>query len=611
MQPLSISVRLSTLFLLLLLLSITCPLSAQTYVTDGEDLQDLVNAAAPGAVFIVPNGSYNDFESSFTAVATEASPIHIKAETIGGVTLTGESHFTFKKAAHIILEGFVFDGQDDNTLVKLEGSHHIRLTRNVFELQTTEPIKWVYIGGFWNDYTFQFTSHHNRIDHNIFKNKQTPGHYITIDGSSNEAETDIRQSQYDRIDHNYFLNNSPRAANEQESIRIGWSEMSMSSGFTIVEHNLFEDCDGDPEIISVKSCDNIIRHNTFRRSYGTLSLRHGNRNRVEGNYFFGGGKANGTFTSSSGAPQTLYTGGIRIYGTDHLIVNNYLEGLQGTRWDAPIALTQGDAIDGSSSNLSKHFRAERVTIAYNTLINNTYGIEIGYDNNGNYSKGLKDIVIANNLVSSTQNSLVSYLDGNNQGNEISWYNNILFPTGTATLTSDNSIFSSTEVQNIDPMLNFDGILWRATNASPSLTAGTSTLMVSEDIEGQFRPTISNTGADTYSLDPIQYGPLTPSDVGPNALTATTAIESGLSDLNKLRIYPVPASDHLMLENIPSEIHQIRLFTLNGRQIWTQSLETGPISSIHLSLPHLPDGYYLLQFSGESAAYYQKLLVRGQ
>ncbi|MEO0875758.1 MAG: chondroitinase-B domain-containing protein, partial [Bacteroidota bacterium] len=51
--------------------------------------------------------------------------------------------------------------------------------------------------------------------------------------------------------------------------------MSLSSGYTIVEHNLFEDCDGDPEIVSVKSCDNIIRHNTFLASYGTLSLRHG------------------------------------------------------------------------------------------------------------------------------------------------------------------------------------------------------------------------------------------------------------------------------------------------------------------------------------------------
>ena len=57
----------------------------------------------------------------------------------------------------------------------------------------------------------------------------------------------------------------------------------------------------------------------------------------------------------------------------------------------PITLTQGDAIDGQSTSLSKHFRAERVTIAYNTLVYNVHGIEIGFDNNNNYNTGLKNI----------------------------------------------------------------------------------------------------------------------------------------------------------------------------------------------------------------------------
>jgi poly(beta-D-mannuronate) lyase len=205
---------------------------------------------------------------------------------------------------------------------------------------------------------FQFPSHHNRIDHNIFQNKNTPGHYITVYVTTDSEDVSY-QSQYDRIDHNYFKKNSPRAVNEQESIRIGWSEMSKSNGYTTVEFNLFEDCDGDPEIVSVKSSDNTIRHNTFLKSYGTLSLRHGNRNRIEGNYFFGGNKPIGT----SPAGSTLYIGGIRIYGKDHVIINNDMQGLNGTKWDAPITLTLDDAIDGESSSISKHFRAENILIA--------------------------------------------------------------------------------------------------------------------------------------------------------------------------------------------------------------------------------------------------------
>ncbi|WP_271782706.1 chondroitinase-B domain-containing protein [Aquimarina algiphila] len=501
---------------LLLFLCTCCYLStyAQTTVSDDKELRDLVNSASAGSVFIIPNGTYRDFEARFSdAKGTPGNPIIIKAETIGGVTFTKESVFSLKRCEHIVLEGFVFDCEGENTLVKLEGSNNIRITRNVFELKTTVPIKWVFIGGIYNDYTFQHTSHHNRIDHNIFQNKTTPGHYITIDGTSNQDESDSRQSQYDRIDHNYFKNNSPRAKNEQESIRIGWSQMSKSSGFTIVEHNLFEDCDGDPEIVSVKSCDNIIRHNTFRKSYGTLSFRHGNRNRAEGNYFFGDNKPNGTFESS-----TIHTGGIRIYGTDHVIVNNYMEGLKGTIWNAPIALTQGDAIDGNSTNLTKHFRAERVTIAYNTLVNNTYGIEIGYDKPGRnpYNVKLKDITIANNIVTGSTNSMISYINGNDQGGEVKFFNNIMYPTGSANLTSDGSTFAANQVNEINPGLTFDGTVWRSTDSSPTISCAIEGLNIDEDIEGQPRPGTSNAGADHFSTASVRYKPLTPSDVGPNA-----------------------------------------------------------------------------------------------
>ena len=132
------------------------------------------------------------------------NPIIIKAETIVGVILTGESNFVIKK-----LEGFVFDGQGEDSLVKLEGCNHIRISRNIFELETTESIKCVFVGGFWSDNTFpfQYPSHLNRIDHNIFQYKATPGHYITIDGSFDDTGSDevYYQSQYDRIDNNYFM----------------------------------------------------------------------------------------------------------------------------------------------------------------------------------------------------------------------------------------------------------------------------------------------------------------------------------------------------------------------------------------------------------------------
>ena len=552
------------------------------------------------------NGIYNDFEASFEIVGTESNPIIIKAETIGGVTLTGESHFVFKKSAYVTLEGFVFDGQGEDSLVKLEGCNNIRITRNVFELETTESIKWVFVGGFWSDNTFPFEypSHHNRIDHNIFQNKETPGHYITIDGSFDDTGSDevYYQSQFDVIDYNYFRNNGPRAVNEQESIRIGWSEMSLSSGFTLVENNLFEDCDGDPEIVSVKSCDNTIRHNTFRASYGTLSLRHGNRNRVEGNYFFGDGKPIGT----SPAGATLYTGGIRIYGTDHLIINNYMEGLTGTRWDAPITLTMGDAIDGQSSNLSKHFRAERVTIAYNTLVNNSHGIEIGFDNNDNYNKDLEDITIANNLITGSENSIVDIVDtDNDQGSRISWLDNLFYPTGNATLLAGatSTSFDNTAVTNENPNLDFDNVdnIWSSTANTPIYSNTLLDGLVGQDIQGQSRPNSSNPGADHFSLETVRFGPLTPAEVGPFAEEDPITSTSEEEDFNEVLLFPVPAENLLTIRGLDHKIDKIKILNVTGEVILSYKIENvGADQTINVS--SLLGGFYFIQFSENNVSW---------
>ena len=79
-------------------------------------------------------------------------------------------------------------------------------------------------------------------------------------------------------------------------------------------------------MVSIKSCDNTIRYNTFLSSLGTVSLRHGHRSIVEGNYFLGEGKKIGTDGS----------GGIRVYGKDHKIINNYFAGLIAQKLDAAI-----------------------------------------------------------------------------------------------------------------------------------------------------------------------------------------------------------------------------------------------------------------------------------
>ncbi|TDE44878.1 T9SS type A sorting domain-containing protein [Flavobacterium rhamnosiphilum] len=555
-------------------------------VTTASSLQSTVNEAASGATIIVKNGTYADFYATFIKVATVENPITIKAETIGGVILTGDSRFVFKKSAHIIFEGFVFDCTGSNTLMKLEASNNIRITRNVFQLDTPVAIKWIVVGGYYDDYTFQFLSHHNRIDHNIFKNKLTGGNFITIDGTYNQTKTENYQSHHDRIDHNYFYKNAPRAVNEKESIRIGNSQLCNSSGFTTVEFNLFEECDGDPEIVSVKSNDNLIRHNTFNRNHGSLTLRQGNRSRVEGNYFFGGGKANGMFET-----QPIYTGGIRAYGTDHIIVNNYFEGLQGTVWDAPITLTQGEVITGSSTNYSLHYRGERITIAYNTLVNNAYGIEIGYPkSDGSYNKKLLDIKIANNLVVGSQNNLVKiYTD---QQGGVTWFNNIMYATGTAQIVTGGPAFTNDQVVVQNPNLASNGTIWKATSTSPVIANAVPALNVNEDIDGQLRPTISNAGADHFSTGLVTYFPVTIADVGPNAPEETLSVIT--SNVPAMLLYPNPTKGdfELSVPFLQNEL-TIELYNIHG-QVIAKGIYAVVSGKIQLNLDNQPAGLYILR-----------------
>lgn len=471
-------------------------------VSTVSQLRTAVQNILPGDTIEVVNGNYSfNGNISVTRSGTADLPVLIRAQNLHGAVLINESYFTLKQVSYITIEGFLFRSSDV-TAIKTESCNNIRITKNIFRLEETTSNKWVLIGGTYN--LIEPNSFNNRIDHNLFEEKHQLGNFITIDGS---PEPNAKSSQYDRIDHNYFRNIGPRVNNGMEAVRVGWSEMSLSSGFTTIEYNLFENCDGDPEIISVKTSDNTIRYNTFRSSQGTLCLRHGNRNSVEGNFFLGGGKAG--------------TGGVRFYGDDHKIFNNYFEGLTGDTWDAALTITNGDADYSSSSNLSKHFRPRRTKILFNTFYNNSHNIEIGYTNNGSYSKPPSDNQIANNIVVSSENQIVKIFTApiNNL-----WLGNIMYPTGSSTLGIS---VSGTEINIVDPLLvqsEADSV-WRLAQNSPAVDSSLGNYdSIFIDMEGQARDQFKDVGADEFSNLLAILRPLLPEDVGPNGGNIMVPVE---------------------------------------------------------------------------------------
>lgn len=148
-------------------------------------------------------------------------------------------------------------------------ARHCRLTNTAIEdynpVSINTDYKWVSLYG-----------DSNRVDHCYFRNKRHSGTTLVVwlNGIPN----------YHRVDHNYFAYRPPLGFNGGETIRIGTSEWSLTDSYTLVEYNYFEQCNGENEIISNKSGENTFRYNTFFDCYGTLTLRHGNRAKVYGNF---------------------------------------------------------------------------------------------------------------------------------------------------------------------------------------------------------------------------------------------------------------------------------------------------------------------------------------
>jgi poly(beta-D-mannuronate) lyase len=280
-------------------------------------------------------------------------------------------------------------------------------------------------------------------------------------------------------------------------MRIGSSDRSLYDANCFVEDNLFQECNGEIEIISNKSCGNLYRRNTFRACDGTLTLRHGNRCSVYQNFFLGD-KVNGS-------------GGVRVIGEDHRVYNNYFENLQGDEYRSAICLVNGVP----DSPLNRYFPVKGALIAHNTIVNCKRSFVIGAGANDEQSLAPRDCVIADNLVYSDHRShiLVEY---HAPPNNLIYQGNIMYGAALGIDLPNGGILWQ------DPGLMPTDSLWRPVTdfprpgmTSPLLDAAQSHLdFITADLDGQTRTGLFDVGADENSDEPITIHPLTPDDVGP-------------------------------------------------------------------------------------------------
>jgi hypothetical protein len=449
--------------------------AATINVNSISSLQSAINGAVAGDIIIMQSGTYTTSSAiTVNRVGTASNPITISAGTIGGVTIQGTHGFVFSSpAAYIEIEGFRF--LHANSINIPVGTHHIRLTRNFIDLNIASGADVSYINISGDDV---------EIDRNEFANKNTLGNMLDITGTGGQVARRLW------VHHNYFHDFVSAGGNGAETIRWGLSGLSLSTGNGICEYNLFVRCNGENEMISNKSSGNIFRFNTVIDG-NEMSQRHGDNCQWYGNYM-------------------LNSEGIRIYGDNHLIHSNYLEG--NTKG---IDIGNGDGDVHNGAPLTAHDRPDGCIIVFNTLINNNTQYQMGGRTNG---LGATSTTFANNILQggTTAVSISSSAPYTNP----TWSGNIIWsPTNIGNIPTSG-------YSNVNPLLAADaqGIL-HLQSGSPAIGTATGTYSgVTIDMDGQPRPsTGKDKGADESSTATVTAKLLTPADVGPQSgLSAPTA-----------------------------------------------------------------------------------------
>ncbi|WP_180143083.1 polysaccharide lyase 6 family protein [Sphingomonas sp. R-74633] len=322
-----------------------CPAAARdTLVHNQQEYAAAAKALAPGDRVILANGEWRDFAVRFSGAGSADKVITLTAETPGKVILSGKSSLRMS-GNWLVVSNLVFrdgHGGDEELIAFRDGTRrwaeNSRLTGVVVDgygpPDAAKTDHWVSLYG-----------RNNRVDHSTFIGKAHGGAMLVVVRAAN-----VPLDNHHRIDHNYFGPRPPLGENGGETIRIGTSQESQSDSFTIVEDNFFERCDGEVEIVSIKSGANILRRNTVVESQGAFVMRHGHGNRIEDNVFFGNG--------------VKRTGGIRVINRHQVVRNNYIEGVTGDGPYSAITLMNGVP----NSPLNRYVQVEDALIERNSVI---------------------------------------------------------------------------------------------------------------------------------------------------------------------------------------------------------------------------------------------------
>jgi poly(beta-D-mannuronate) lyase len=339
-----------------------------------KNVESLIKAgiqATAGDTIIIKSGNYFNCNLVLSAKGTKEKPVLFLAEKPGTVFITGSS-FLHISGNYITISGIVFkEGYAGKSHVWQfnhgnEVANHCRITASSIQsFNNTLRLD--------ENHWITFSGKNNRVDHCNFTNKTNLGVLVAV-----LLDDDRSRTNDHLIDSNYFGIRKPLGSNAGEMIRVGVSQHCTFYSNTIIKNNFFEYCDGETEIISIKSCGNKVVGNVFKECQGAVVLRHGNNNTIEGNLFYGNDKEG--------------TGGVRVINEGNWIVNNFMSHCKGQGFRSPLAIMAG--VFNSPAN--RYLPVRDAVIANNTFLNcGPFSISEGKD--AERSVDPKNVLLLNNL----------------------------------------------------------------------------------------------------------------------------------------------------------------------------------------------------------------------
>lgn len=375
------------LLLPLLLLSINA-FSASVIVDNPASLKAAVARAKPGDVIYLKDKTWPNAALQLQGKGTARQPISILPQTPGGVVFSGQSYLQLG-GEYLVFKGFHFKQgySPKREVISFRINNDVlasncRVSNIVIE-DYSQPER------FKTDSWITFYGKHNRVDHSTFVNKLNAGPLIIA-----ELDDERSQQNYHSIDSNYFKGRQRFGANGGETIRIGVARYSLSASRTSITGNYFERCNGEVEVVSIKSGENKVSFNTFYECEGGVVLRHGSDNEVEGNLFLGNSKS--------------FTGGVRVINPRQKVLNNVFYQLQGRNFRSALAVMNGVP----NSQLNRYFQVKDAQIEKNTFIN-CAGILFGTGKDAERTLGPENVSFKRNLVITADEQV--YTDANNNG----------------------------------------------------------------------------------------------------------------------------------------------------------------------------------------------------